>query len=87
MVVVDGETVSLEELIKQMTEIENLTVAMGSVLEKFIHTELEQRRKRQQQCLKRQQQQQQQQQQQRDYRLSYVQLVYTILKFLVVHLG
>ena len=81
MVVVDGETVSLEELIKQMTEIENLTVAMGSVLEKYIRTELEQRRKRQQQRLKRQQQQQ------RDYRLSYVQLVYTILNFLVVHLG
>ena len=80
MVVVDGETVSLEELIKQMTEIENLTVAMGSVLEKYIRTELEQRRKRQQQRLKRQQQQ-------RDYRLSYVQLVYTILNFLVVHLG
>ena len=82
MVVVDGETMSLEELIKQMTEIENLTVAMGSVLEKYIRTELEQRRKRQQQRLKRQQQQQQ-----RDYRLSYVQLVYTILNFLVVHLG
>ena len=84
MVVVDGDTVSLEELIKQMTEIENITVAMGSVLEKFIRTELEQRRKRQQQRRKRQQQQQQQQ---RDYRLSYVQLVYTIQNFLVVHLG
>ena len=81
MVVVDGEPVSLEELIEQMTEIENLTVAMGSALEKFIHSELEERRKQQQQRLKRQQQQQ------RHYRLSYIQLGFTILNFLVVHLG
>ena len=79
--VVDGEPVSLEELIEQMTEIENLTVAMGSALEKFIHSELEERRKQQQQRLKRQQQQQ------RHYRLSYIQLGFTILNFLVVHLG
>jgi len=81
VVVVDGEPVSLEELIEQMTEIENLTVAMGSALEKFIHSELEERRKQQQQRLKRQQQQQ------RHYRLSYIQLGFTILNFLVVHLG
>ena len=79
--VVDGEPVSLEELIEQMTEIENLTVAMGSALDKFIHSELEERRKQQQQRLKRQQQQQ------RHYRLSYIQLGFTILNFLVVHLG
>ena len=79
--VVDGEPVSLEELIEQMTEIDNLTVAMGSALEKFIHSELEERRKQQQQRLKRQQQQQ------RHYRLSYIQLGFTILNFLVVHLG
>ena len=77
--VVDGEPVSLEELIEQMTEIENLTVAMGSALEN--HSELEERRKQQQQRLKRQQQQQ------RHYRLSYIQLGFTILNFLVVHLG
>ena len=63
---------ALEELIKQMTEIENLTIAMGSVLEKFLRTELEQRRKRQQQ------------QQQRDYRLNSLELVCTILHFLVL---
>ena len=80
--VVDGEPVSLEELIEQMTEIENLTVAMGSALDKFIHSELEERRKQQQQRLKRQQQQQQ-----RHYRLSYIQFGFTILNFLVVHLG
>ena len=79
--VLDGEPVSLEELIEQMTEIENLTVAMGSALEKFIYSELEERRKQQQQRLKRQQQQQ------RHYRLSYIQLGFTILNFLVVHLG
>ena len=79
--VVDGEPVSLEELIEQMTEIENLTVAMGSALDKFIHSELEERRKQQQQRLKRQQQQQ------RHYRLSYIQLGFTILNFFVVHLG
>ena len=77
MVVIEegGETVTLDELVKRMTEIETLTATMGWALEKFIRTELER------------QQKQQQQQRQRDFRLSSVELVCTILNFLVIHLG
>ena len=36
-----GETVTLDELVKRMTEIEKLTVTMGWALEKCIRTGLE----------------------------------------------
>ena len=68
-----GETVTLDELVKRMTEIETLTATMGWALEKFICTELEIHQK--------------QQQRQRDIRLSSVELVCTILNFLVIHQG
>ena len=67
----ERETVTLDELVKRVTEIEKLTVTMGWALEKLIRTGLERHQK----------------QRQRDFRLSSVELVCTILTFLVIHLG
>ena len=44
-----GETMTLDELVKCMTEIEKLTEAMGWALEKFIRTGLERQQQQQQQ--------------------------------------
>ena len=65
-----GEAVTLDELVKRMTDIEKLTVTMGWALEKCIRTGLERHQK--------------QQQRQRYFRLSSIELICTILNFLVI---